>query len=94
MLRRMDPSRKRAFTVPGLIIIGPLTILGCLFLFFNLPMAAMLVLPIWGAIGLVIYFLYSRRNSHLGQGIVEVPEDFVDQLEPTVAGVGGEDTVR
>ncbi|QIL01859.1 amino acid permease [Sphingomonas sinipercae] len=94
VLRRTDGGRKRAFTVPGLIIVGPLTILGCLFLFFNLPTAAMLVLPIWGAIGLVIYFLYSRRNSHLGRGIIEVPEDYVDQLEPTVAGVGGEDAGR
>ena len=94
MLRRTDPNRRRVFKVPGLSIIGPLTILGCLFLFFNLPLAAMLVLPIWTAIGLLIYFGYSRRNSHLGRGIVEVHEDEVDRLEPSVAGVGGEDSAR
>jgi len=26
------------------------------------------VLPIWSLIGFVVYFGYSRRNSHLGQG--------------------------
>ncbi|MFN3511327.1 MAG: APC family permease, partial [Tsuneonella troitsensis] len=79
VLRRTDPTRKRTFRVPGLIIIGPLTILGCLFLFLNLPSAAMLVLPVWTAIGLVVYFAYSRRNSHLGRGIVEVVDDIGGQ---------------
>ena len=34
----------------------------------------MLVLPIWSAVGFLVYFVYSRGNSHLGKGIVEVPE--------------------
>ena len=91
LLRKRDPERKRAFRVPALIIIGPLTILGCLFLFFNLPTTAMLVLPIWTAIGCVIYFGYSRRNSHLGQGRVEVHEGEVEALEPHVPGIDDPD---
>ena len=59
-------------------LVAPATIGGCLFLFFNLPMAAMLVLPIWGALGMVIYYGYSRSHSHLGRGVVEVPEDEAD----------------
>jgi APA family basic amino acid/polyamine antiporter len=94
ILRRTAPQARRAFRTPALWLIGPLTIAGCLFLFFNLPAAAMLVLPAWGAIGLVVYFGYSRSHSHLGQGRVEVHEDDVDSLAPTVAGVGGEDTGR
>ncbi|QIK95152.1 amino acid permease [Sphingomonas sp. HDW15A] len=74
LLRKSAPDRKRPFRVPGLIIIGPLTVLGTLFLFFNLPTAAMLVLPIWSVVGFLIYFGYSRSRSHLGRGIVEVPE--------------------
>jgi APA family basic amino acid/polyamine antiporter len=74
ILRKTDPARRRPFTVPGLIIIGPLTILGTLFLFLNLPLEAMLVLPGWTIIGFLIYFGYSRSRSHLGKGIVEVPE--------------------
>jgi APA family basic amino acid/polyamine antiporter len=87
MLRKSDPDRKRVFRVPGLIVIGPLTILGCLFLFFNLPLAAMLVLPVWTAVGCLIYFGYSRSHSHLGQGRVEVHEDEAHDLAPHVPGV-------
>ena len=59
--------------MPALWLIGPLAILGCLFLFFNLPTAAMLVLPIWSVVGFLVYFGYSR-SSHLGRGHLEVPE--------------------
>ena len=91
LLRKQAPDRKRSFRVPGLIIIGPLTIAGCLFLFFNLPTAAMLVLPIWSVVGFVIYFLYSRRNSHLGQGRIEVHEDEAHDLAPHVPGIDDPD---
>ena len=36
---------------------------GCAFLFWNLPHDAKMVLPIWGGIGLVIYFLYGYRQE-------------------------------
>jgi APA family basic amino acid/polyamine antiporter len=91
VLRRTDSDRRRPFRVPGLAIIGPLTIAGTLFLFFNLPASAMMVLPIWTAIGLVIYFGYSRRSSHLGQGRVEVHEDEAHDLEPHVPGIDDPD---
>ncbi|HEU5481979.1 MAG TPA: amino acid permease [Sphingomicrobium sp.] len=74
MLRVKDPGRARSFRVPAIWIIAPLTIGGCLFLFLNLPSAAMLFLPGWSLLGLFVYFLYSRRHSSLGRGIVEVPE--------------------
>jgi APA family basic amino acid/polyamine antiporter len=74
ILRRTAPNQPRSFRTPALWLVGPLTIAGCVFLFFNLPSAAMLVLPVWGAVGLVIYFGYSRSHSHLGRGIVEVHE--------------------
>jgi APA family basic amino acid/polyamine antiporter len=87
LLRKRDPGRARAFKVPGLIIIGPLTIAGCLFLFFNLPTAAMLVLPIWSVIGFLIYFGYSRRMSHLGHGRIEVHEGEANELPPHIPGI-------
>ena len=75
LLRKRDPNRPRSFRVPAVWVIAPLTIAGCVFLFFNLPTQAMLFLPMWGAIGVVIYFAYSRSRSHLGRGIVEVVDD-------------------
>ena len=75
LLRKRDPNRPRSFRVPLVWVIAPLTIVGCVFLFFNLPTQAMLFLPMWGAIGVVIYFAYSRSRSHLGRGIVEVVDD-------------------
>jgi APA family basic amino acid/polyamine antiporter len=80
ILRRTAPNVKRSFRTPLLWLIGPLTIFGCVFLFFNLPMEAMLVLPIWGAVGLVIYYAYSYRASHVGRGIVETNEDLPADL--------------
>jgi APA family basic amino acid/polyamine antiporter len=47
-----------------------------------LPPIAIAVLPVWGAVGLLIYFSYSRRRSHVGRGIIEVPE-----LAPEAPGI-------
>ena len=68
-------ERRRAFRVPAVGLVATLTVIGCLFLFFNLPKEAMLVLPIWTVIGFAIYFLYSRSHSHVGRGIIDVHED-------------------
>jgi APA family basic amino acid/polyamine antiporter len=86
-LRRSDPHRKRAFRVPAVGLVATLTVFGCLFLFFNLPGEAMLVLPVWGLIGIAIYYLYGYRHSHLGRGLVEVHETEVSDLEPPIPGV-------
>ncbi|HAU21950.1 MAG TPA: amino acid permease [Erythrobacter sp.] len=75
LLRKQRPDVPRGFTVSGLWFIGPATVFGTIFLFINLPTAAMLVLPIWTVIGLVVYLGYSRSRSHLGLGIVEVVDD-------------------
>jgi APA family basic amino acid/polyamine antiporter len=74
MLRKKDPGRRRPFRTPAVAIIAPLAIIGCIGLYLYLPTVAKLVLIIWGAIGLLIYFGYSRSRSHVGRGIVEVPE--------------------
>ena len=59
ILRKTDPNRKRPFKTPLVWIIAPLSAAGCAFLFWNLPHDAKMVLPIWGAVGLVIYFALS-----------------------------------
>ncbi|MGV3731592.1 MAG: amino acid permease [Sphingopyxis sp.] len=82
LLRKSEPNRTRPFRTPMLWLIGPLTMAGCVFLFLNLPLEAMLVLPGWAIIGFVIYFAYGYRKSHLGQGRVEVHEGDLEQNAP------------
>jgi APA family basic amino acid/polyamine antiporter len=83
VLRKTDPDRKRPFRTPGVFIVAPLAILGCVVLYFSLPLTAILLLPVWGGIGLLVYFFYSRSRSHVGRGIVEnIGED-----DPPIYGV-------
>ena len=78
ILRRRDPSRHRPFRTPLVWVIAPLAIVGCVGLYANLPFDAKMVLPVWGGVGLVLYFLYGYRKSHVGRGHVEVHEDDSD----------------
>ena len=74
VLRVRDPNRARPFRTPAVWFVAPMAGIGCLFLFFNLPVDAQLVLPVWGGLGLLLYFLYGYRKSHVGRGIVETHE--------------------
>ncbi len=71
VLRKTEPDRPRSFRTPAAWVIAPATVVGCIFLFVNLPWQAMAVLFGWGAIGMVLYFAYSRHRSYLGRGIEE-----------------------
>jgi len=83
VLRRTDPGRRRPFRTPGVFIVAPLAIVGCVVLYVSLPPMAILVLPIWGGLGLVVYFLYSRSRSHVGRGII----DTMSEDNPPIYGV-------
>ena len=83
ILRRTDPDRVRPFRTPAAWIIAPLTVIGCVYLYISLPLKAILVLPLWGILGLFIYFGYGFRKSHLARGIVEVHD--LDAETPPVA---------
>jgi APA family basic amino acid/polyamine antiporter len=74
ILRKKDPNRPRPFRTPAIYILAPLAIAGCLLLFVNLNMESKLLFVTWTALGLVCYFLYGYRHSHVARGIVEVPE--------------------
>jgi len=87
VLRKKEPHRERKFRVPALWLVAPLTIIGCVTLFAFLPYEAMAVLPIWTIVGLLIYFGYSYKNSHLGQGRVEVHEPEIHDIQPPIPGV-------
>lgn len=78
VLRRTDPGRARPFRTPAVAIVAPLAILGCVYLFFSLSGYTLTLFFAWAIIGILVYFLYSRKHSHVGRGIVEVHEADVD----------------
>ena len=75
VLRRTDPSRKRPFRTPAIMVTAPIAILGCLYLFWSLGSETKLMFVGWATVGLIVYFAYSRNRSHVGRGIVDVAED-------------------
>lgn len=62
-LRRSHADAHRPFRVPGVPVVPILGILSCLALMAGLPLDTWLRLIVWMAIGVVIYFAYSRRHS-------------------------------
>src|SRR5882757_9433365 len=74
VMRRTQPDRHRPFRSPLIWMFAPLAIIGCVTLFFFLPWKAQVLFPIWSAIGLVGYYTYGYRHSHVGRGHPEVPE--------------------
>ncbi len=78
MLRKTDPTRHRPFRTPAIKITAPFAILGCLYLFWSLGFETKMMFVGWAAIGLVVYFAYSYKRSHVGQGLNEVHETDAD----------------
>jgi APA family basic amino acid/polyamine antiporter len=74
VLRRTDPGRARPFRTPAVAVVGPLSALGCVYLFFSLSAETIMLFVGWAVIGLIVYYSYSYRRSNLGRGIVDVPE--------------------
>jgi APA family basic amino acid/polyamine antiporter len=63
ILRKREPERLRGFRTPAASLVGWGAILGCLYLFWNLPLATQLRFFAWNAIGLVVYLAYARRRG-------------------------------
>ncbi len=74
VLRRTQPDLKRGYRVPFVPFIPILSILASFVLIVSLPLVTIIRFFVWLAIGLLVYFLYSRRKSHLEEGYVE-PEN-------------------
>ncbi len=65
VLRVKQPNLPRTFKVPALPVIAVLGISINIYLMCNLSIDAQLLSLSWLALGIVIYFLYSRRKSNL-----------------------------
>jgi APA family basic amino acid/polyamine antiporter len=67
VLRRTRPDLPRAFKVPGVPVIPILAALSCIFLMGFLTLGTWVRFLVWMALGLVIYFAYSRTHSRLAR---------------------------
>jgi APA family basic amino acid/polyamine antiporter len=66
ILRRTRPDLPRAFRTPGVPYVPIAAILACLWLMLNLPVDTWIRFAVWMAIGLVVYFSYSRHHVAAG----------------------------
>jgi len=67
VLRRKQPERRRGFRAPWVPALPIASVACCVILMASLPIETWLRFFIWLAIGLTIYFLYSRHHSEFGQ---------------------------
>ncbi|MEK7720893.1 MAG: amino acid permease, partial [Elusimicrobiota bacterium] len=67
IMRKLDPHAERPFRCPWVPLVPLLGIGCCMLLMASLPAANWWRLLAWLAIGLVIYFAYSRKHSFLGK---------------------------
>lgn len=65
VMRKQMPDAPRAFRTPLVPLVPILGVATCLFMMVFLPGDTWLRLIIWMAIGIVIYFLYSKKHSKL-----------------------------
>jgi APA family basic amino acid/polyamine antiporter len=63
VLRRTNPELARPFRTPGSPWVPLAGVASCLYLMSGLPLATWERLVIWLAIGLAIYFVYSRARA-------------------------------
>jgi basic amino acid/polyamine antiporter, APA family len=63
VLRRKQPDRPRSFRVPLVPLLPALSIVCCLILMMGLPLLTWIRFVVWLAIGLVVYFVYSRHQT-------------------------------
>ncbi len=65
VLRKTMPDLHRPFKTPLVPLIPLLGVGTCLYLMYSLPTESWIRLAIWMVLGIVIYFAYSRKHSHV-----------------------------
>jgi len=73
ILRRKRPDLERAFKVPAVPVVSILGILVCGSMIYGLGWTNWMRLIVWLAIGLTIYFGYSRKHSKLQNSLANGP---------------------
>jgi basic amino acid/polyamine antiporter, APA family len=67
VLRRTHPELPRPFRVPASPVVPVLAVAACVYLMLNLPVSTWLRFVIWMVAGFVVYFLYGRSHSRVGE---------------------------
>ena len=63
VMRVRSPDQPRLYRTPAAWLVGPATILGCLYLFSNLQAKTQVFFAVWNAIGLGCYFVWRARRG-------------------------------
>ncbi len=63
IMRRRAPDAPRLFRTPAAPLVGGIAILGCIYLFFSLPIQTQHYFLLWNAGGIIIYQLFGRKAS-------------------------------
>ncbi|MGW0905504.1 amino acid permease [Streptomyces sp. NPDC002853] len=67
ILRRTRPDLPRAFRTPLVPLVPILSVAASVWLMLNLPAETWLRFGVWMLLGFVVYFVYGRSHSRLGQ---------------------------
>jgi basic amino acid/polyamine antiporter, APA family len=82
VLRKIEPNRARPFRTPLIWIVGPLAVAGSTLLFFSLGLNPTIkFFCAWTILGLIVYFLFARKRSHLAPGNEHLLHGTGDKLE-------------
>ena len=81
ILRFTDKNRVRPFRTPFVFIVAPLSIIGCIALFFSLDDKSKNLFYVWTGLGLILYFCYGFWRSNVKLGIIDHAE-----LDDTASG--------
>ena len=65
ILRKTDPQLERPFRTPWVPVVPIFGILVCVMMMASLPLASWGRLAIWMALGIIIYYAYSKKNSKI-----------------------------
>lgn len=79
VLRIKKPDLPRHFKCPAVWIVGPLAVLSCGYLMYNLPMETWIRFFVWCFLGFILYFSYSYKHSIMNAD--KMPEAIKSQYD-------------
>lgn len=71
ILRYKKPELERPYRTPAVYVVGTLGVLFNVFLMTQVRLTTWKFFLVWGSLGVIVYFLYSKRHSNLEKGGTE-----------------------